>query len=83
MDQAPTMLSKADQLKRGLDALRARASRGGITAAEVFSLTDPLMDILARNALDREQNCPGHVASDGDPKVCGRCGIHIDSLRPD
>lgn len=30
-----------------------------------------------------EQSCPGHVASDSDPKVCGRCGIHIDSLRPD
>jgi hypothetical protein len=25
--------------------------------------------------------CPCHVASDGDPKICGRCGIHIDSLR--
>lgn len=30
-----------------------------------------------------ENDCPGHVASDGDPKVCGRCGVHIDSLRPD
>lgn len=29
-----------------------------------------------------EQSCPGHVASKNDPKVCGRCGIHIDSLRP-
>lgn len=38
----------ADQLKRGLDNLRARASRGGVTSAEVFTLTDPLMDILAR-----------------------------------
>ncbi|RUY12614.1 hypothetical protein EOA25_02860 [Mesorhizobium sp. M2A.F.Ca.ET.040.01.1.1] len=27
--------------------------------------------------------CPGHIASDRDPKVCGRCGIHIDELRPD
>lgn len=27
-----------------------------------------------------EENCPGHVASAGDPKVCGRCGIHINSL---
>jgi hypothetical protein len=38
----------AADLKRGLDNLRARASRGGITSAEVFSLTDPLMDRLAR-----------------------------------
>jgi hypothetical protein len=27
--------------------------------------------------------CPGHVASRFDPKVCGLCGTHIDSLRPD
>jgi hypothetical protein len=30
-----------------------------------------------------EENCPGHVASKADPKICDRCGIHIDSLRPD
>lgn len=30
-----------------------------------------------------EENCPGHVASEHDPKVCGLCGTHIDSLRPD
>jgi len=29
-----------------------------------------------------EEDCPGHVASEGDPKICGRCGVHIDSLRP-
>lgn len=29
-----------------------------------------------------EQTCPGHIASKDDPKVCGRCGTHIDSLRP-
>lgn len=28
-----------------------------------------------------EDDCPGHVGSDGDAKVCGRCGVHIDSLR--
>ena len=38
----------SDQLKRGLDALRAKVSRGKITSAEVFNLTDPLMDILSR-----------------------------------
>jgi hypothetical protein len=30
-----------------------------------------------------EESCPGHVASERDAKICGRCGIHIDSLRPD
>lgn len=29
-----------------------------------------------------EEGCPGHVASENDAKVCGRCGTHIDSLRP-
>lgn len=37
-----------DQLKRGLDEIRAKASRGKITSTDVFTLTDPLMDILAR-----------------------------------
>ncbi|WP_027517827.1 hypothetical protein [Bradyrhizobium sp. WSM1417] len=30
----------------------------------------------------REENCPGHVALALDPKVCAKCGVHIDSLRP-
>lgn len=30
-----------------------------------------------------EHDCPGHVASADDGKICARCGIHIDSLRPD
>lgn len=30
-----------------------------------------------------EQECPGHVGSKHDAKVCARCGVHIDSLRPD
>lgn len=29
-----------------------------------------------------ESDCPGHIASSSDAKVCGRCGIHIDGLRP-
>lgn len=29
-----------------------------------------------------EEECPGHIASEQDPKVCARCGTHIDSLRP-
>jgi hypothetical protein len=36
---------------------------------------------IARAEADREQNCPGHVASDSNPKLCGRCGCHIDDLR--
>jgi hypothetical protein len=30
-----------------------------------------------------EDHCPGHVASASDAKVCGRCGVHIDELRPE
>jgi hypothetical protein len=36
---------------------------------------------IAKAEADREQNCPGHVASDSNPKLCGRCGCHIDDLR--
>lgn len=31
---------------------------------------------------ETEGGCIGHVASAADPKVCERCGIHIDELRP-
>ena len=34
-------------------------------------------------SLDPEASCYGHVASEHDPKICGRCGTHIDGLRPD
>jgi hypothetical protein len=30
-----------------------------------------------------EETCPDHVASESNPKICGRCGVHIDSFRPD
>lgn len=30
-----------------------------------------------------EEFCPGHVASESDARICGRCGVHVDSLRPD
>lgn len=37
-----------ETLERGLNKLRAEASRGQVTSREVFNLTDPLMDALAR-----------------------------------
>lgn len=36
------------------------------------------------NAYEYEENeCPGHLASKDDRKVCVHCGVHIDSLRPE
>ena len=29
-----------------------------------------------------EDDCPGHVASEKDPRICARCGVHVESLRP-
>lgn len=47
------------------------------------ALAELSADAPAQIYLFREEDCPGHVASDHDRKVCGRCGVHIDSLRPD
>lgn len=41
---------------------------------------DAVLNELASRVPEGE--CPGHVASIVSPKVCGRCGTHIDSLRP-
>jgi hypothetical protein len=54
----------------------ARYSRG-----DTASGAAPEVLTFAVQKLLDEQSCPGHVASD-DPKVCRRCGTHIDSLRP-
>ena len=29
-----------------------------------------------------EECCPGHVASETNSKICGRCGVHVDRFRP-
>lgn len=41
----------------------------------------PMEQCRGRLLVD-EESCPGHVASDADPRTCGRCGVHVDSLRP-
>lgn len=48
--------------------------------AQVYA--DAINSVKVPVAVITEENCPGHVASENDPKVCGRCGTHIDSLRP-
>ena len=30
-----------------------------------------------------DNSCPGHIASIDNPKICRRCGVHIDTLRPE
>lgn len=53
------------------------------------SLVGALVDVVFEFSFSKspsmvqEQDCRGHVASANDPRVCGRCGVHIDSLRPD
>lgn len=43
----------------------------------------PPKNSLLRVVKFAEEDCPGHVASPNDPKICDRCGVHIDSLRTD
>lgn len=45
------------------------------------SLSDAFLASLCTRP--EEISCSGHVASDQDPKVCARCGTHIDDERPD
>ena len=66
--------------------------------AELMSLITEIEDTIGRpydhanpqwldDLLDGEwsltpEQCSGHVASATSPNICGRCGIHIDELRP-
>lgn len=51
----------SDDLKRGIDNLRAKASRGGVTSAEVFAITDPLMDLLVRSNRRQRPTLPAET----------------------
>lgn len=54
------------------------------TSFHVLANMDEITKIAFKNGeLVAEEACPGHVASRLDPKICGRCGVHIDSLRPE
>jgi hypothetical protein len=61
-------------------ALQHAVSGGRIVAAVDV---EPLRRLLRSLSFYIDDNCPGHVASVGDPKLCGRCGVHVDSFRPD
>ncbi len=56
--------------------------RGGWVQTD-YGSTDDAIPAPSPNYIYAEEDCPGHIASDHNPKVCGRCGVHIDSLRPD
>jgi len=40
-------------------------------------------EVLAASKKIAPEDCPGHVASQLDVKICAICGIHVDELRPD
>jgi hypothetical protein len=57
----------------------------GVRSTSTGSLIGALSNWLtaARKKLAHLQDdCPGHVASEADMKICGRCGMHIDEMRP-
>jgi hypothetical protein len=68
-------------------AIRTEAARLVRSHAARLGMDSLAADVLV-NAIEAlpahkfsEEDCPGHVAS-ADPKVCARCGVHVDSFRP-
>lgn len=53
----------------------------GVDQARAQFIVDACNEKLARVPAYTEETCPGHVAAAHDGKICGNCGIHIDSLR--
>lgn len=47
-----------------------------------LGLLEPPSEASITPALVDENDCPGHVSSEHDPKICAHCGVHIDLLRP-
>lgn len=62
---------------------RALPARGGIVCRPLAGITYPDWNVdQMMHASHCADCCPGHVGSEIDPKICERCGTHVDSLRP-
>lgn len=72
------------ELQADVDYLIGRVAADGSCAPMIAaSIKTKLAAIeAALTTPPDESDCPGHVASKGNNKVCGRCGVHIDDLRP-
>ncbi len=71
------------ELQADVDYLIGRVVVDGSCAPMIAASIKGKLAAVERAIIDGESACPGHVASVNDPKICGRCGVHIDSLRPD
>jgi hypothetical protein len=84
---SPSTRTNEQVLREALEVCRVgfeNMEPASITDAEIIRVAIAKIDYaLAFEPDFDEQSCPGHVASKGDAKICGRCGVHIDSLRPD
>ena len=76
-------LDSAAFWRKSLDAsLNATSLREGERARTerrrlIARVDETIARLLARK---REAgDCPGHVASERDPKICGRCGTHVEA----
>lgn len=85
-------MGKVPSADSGLQPTRLTLTiMGEVYAKGVFADEDILTlrrDVLPRRSVRyqyTEEACPGHAhipKIEPDPKVCGYCGTHIDSLRP-
>jgi len=73
------MLPRFIQRKHIGDGWAFDYDRGGwVQMEDSTEINAPEPEPMSTN----EEDCPGHVASEHNSKICGICGIHIDSLRP-
>ena len=90
------LLHRCPECKRGSEMLNHSVSKSGEVNASIACFppcTYHVWGILdgwtygEKKAGEKvrftEETCHGHVASEGDPKVCRNCGTHVDSLRPE
>lgn len=74
--------SAKDTIRQFEDGSRVVTGPASVALELLYRMTTDALPRLQAVFLVDEDACPGHVASARDPKVCGRCGVHIDSFRP-
>jgi hypothetical protein len=80
----PLLLDQVYSLKREREQIEEAVERQQAWEAKEAArlIEEKKAEADTKGFTHTENTCPGHIASAWDSKVCGLCGVHINSLRP-
>lgn len=69
------------EMLNAYDAARTATTMKPPGSSETYNPHQSYWALLAAAPKCPEEECPSHIGSEADPKICRHCGIHVDALR--